>query len=291
MDLIQAKTKIAEWEKTLSTIERQELNHLADRRRLAQDNVFENTKDLEDQLYKNRNECDGLTATVTISPSISLLSASLDTLKSCRDKEFKFIPKSLRETYSKVIGDYSTAAIRALAAGEEFVERAYHPEPYSPSEEEREEIRLSSTEDSNSESEFKSEEEEINDNPFSTPTNLHTMDAITNCESKLPQAQKDLLETKKLERRSIRGLITKAINKLMKDVDSGNKHAITISKNNLPKALEELDKKDAEVWAFYADSRHFCANSTCFRRIFCANICEAKSALLFIFTCLHNSEK
>merc|ERR1711911_486601 len=86
-----------------------------------------------------------------------------------------------------------------------------------------------------------------------TPTNLHTMDAITNCESKLPQAQKDLLDAKKLERRSIRGGITKAINKLVKDVDSGKKHAITISKNNLSKTLEELDKKDDEIWAFYDD--------------------------------------
>ena len=102
------------------------------------------------------------------------MSASLDTLQSCKDKELEFVPESLRETYSKEIVDYATAAIRALAAGEEFVERAYHPEPYSPREEEREEIRLSSTEDSNSESESKSEEEEINDNPHSTPTKPET---------------------------------------------------------------------------------------------------------------------
>ena len=75
MDLIQAKTKIAEWEETLSTIERQKLNLLVSKRKVAQEIVDENTKDLEYQLHKNRNECDGLTATVTISPSISLLSA------------------------------------------------------------------------------------------------------------------------------------------------------------------------------------------------------------------------
>merc|ERR1711911_419301 len=86
-----------------------------------------------------------------------------------------------------------------------------------------------------------------------TPTNLHTMDAITNCESKLPQAQKDLLDAKKLERRSIRGRFTKVINKLTKDIDSGKKNAITITKNNLSKTLEELDKKDDEIWAFYDD--------------------------------------
>ena len=149
MDLIQAETKIAKWEKTLSTIERQKLNHLVNKRKEAQKVVVENTKELNDYLYKYRNECDGLTATVTISPSISVLSASLDTLKSCKDKELEFVPESLRETYSKVIGDYSTAAIRALAAGKEFVERAYTLEPYSPCEGEREEIRLSSTEDSN----------------------------------------------------------------------------------------------------------------------------------------------
>ena len=79
------------------------------------------------------------------------------------------------------------------------------------------------------------------------------MDAITNCESKLPQAHKDLLETKKLERRSIRGQITKAVNKLTKDIDSGKKHAISFSRTILSEALKELDKKDNEVWAFYDD--------------------------------------
>ena len=120
-----------------------------------------------------------------------------------------------------------------------------------PSEGEREVIRLSSTEDSESESEFKSEEEEVNDNPNSTPKNLNTMDAITNCESSLSQAQKDLLETKKLERRSIRGRITKGINKLKKDLDSGEKFAVANSKANLSETMKELDKKDDEIWAFY----------------------------------------
>ena len=79
-----------------------------------------------------------------------MLSAEFHKLSSCVDEEVEFFPESLREAHSKVIGDYSTAAIRALAAGKEFVERAYTLEPYSPCEGEREEIRLSSTEDSNS---------------------------------------------------------------------------------------------------------------------------------------------
>ena len=97
---------------------------------------------------------------------------------------------------------------------------------------------------SDSESVYEESDIDTEEKTPTQPQNLHTMDAITNCESKLPQAQKDLLDKKKLERRSIRGGITKAINKLVKDVDSGKKNAIAISKNSLSKTLEELDKKD-----------------------------------------------
>ena len=47
MDLIQAKTKIAEWEKTLSTIERQKLNHLVNKRKEAQKKVDHFIKEVE----------------------------------------------------------------------------------------------------------------------------------------------------------------------------------------------------------------------------------------------------
>ena len=62
---------------------------------------------------------------------------------------------------------------------------------------------------SDSESVYEERDIDIGEETPTQPRNLHTMDAITNCESKLPQAQKDLLETKKLERRSIRGQIKK----------------------------------------------------------------------------------
>ena len=47
MDLIQAKTKIAEWEKTLSTIERQKLNHLVNKRKEAQKKVDHFSKEVK----------------------------------------------------------------------------------------------------------------------------------------------------------------------------------------------------------------------------------------------------
>ena len=150
MDYLHANTKIIKWEKTLSTREIQVLNHLVNERKEAQKVVDESAKSLEEHLHIFREQCDGLVAAAIFVPSVTSLSVEIDTLKFCIDKEVEFFPESLREAHSKVIGDYSTAAIRALAAGEEFVERAYTLEPYSPCEGEREEIRLSSTEDSNS---------------------------------------------------------------------------------------------------------------------------------------------
>ena len=114
-------------------------------------------------------------------------------------------------------------------------------------------IQLSSTEESESESEFKSEEEEINNNPNPTPENLHTMDAITNCESKLSQDKKDLLDTKKSERRSIRIRVTKTTNKLLNDITTGNKFAVTRSVESLSEALKDLERKDEEIWTIYDD--------------------------------------
>ena len=87
----------------------------------------------------------------------------------------------------------------------------------------------------------------------SSPTILHTMDAITRCENSLSPEEKALLDTKKLERRSIRGRITKAINKLKKDIDAGNKFSVSNSKSNLSETLKDLDKKDDEIWAIYDD--------------------------------------
>ena len=97
-----------------------------------------------------REQCDGLVAAAIFVPSVTSLSVEIDTLKFCIDKEVEFFPESLREAHSKVIGDYSTAAIRALAAGEEFVERAtgvniYPLSPFSSCEGEKEEIQLLST--------------------------------------------------------------------------------------------------------------------------------------------------
>ena len=89
--------------------------------------------------------------------------------------------------------------------------------------------------------------------PPSSPTNLLTMDAINRCENSLSPEAKALLETKKAERRSIRIRVTKTINKLKKDVDAGNKFAVTNSRASLQKTLEELERKDDEIWQIYDD--------------------------------------
>ena len=51
MEVIRAKTKIAKWEKTLSTRERQKLNHLVNERKEAQKVVDESAKELEEPLH------------------------------------------------------------------------------------------------------------------------------------------------------------------------------------------------------------------------------------------------
>ena len=81
--------------------------------------------------------------------------------------------------------------------------------------------------------------------PYSppSPTILVTMSAISRCENSLSAETKTMLQTKKLERRSIRGQITKAINKLRKDIDAGDSFAVTITKASLLKTLEESGKK------------------------------------------------
>ena len=81
----------------------------------------------------------------------------------------------------------------------------------------------------------------------SSPTNLLTMSAITKCENSLSPETKTMLQTKKLERRSIRGEITKAINKLRKDIDAGNNFAVAIIKASLLKTLEDSERKDNEI--------------------------------------------
>ena len=104
MDLTQAETRIAEWEKTLSTIERQELNLLISKRKEAQKKVDDHRKYLEEALHDYRNECDGLIAAAVIIPLTSYLSESFDTLKSCIDKEVEFFPESLRCTRKAEFG-------------------------------------------------------------------------------------------------------------------------------------------------------------------------------------------
>ena len=90
--------------------------------------------------------------------------------------------------------------------------------------------------------------------PSPTPPDIVlAMDAITTCESKLSAETKALLDKAKSERRSIRIQVTKAANKLTKDLDASNKNAVTISKASLSKALEDLNKKNGEVWEFYDD--------------------------------------
>ena len=86
-----------------------------------------------------------------------------------------------------------------------------------------------------------------------TPEVVLTMDAITTCESKLSPERKALLDKAKSERRSIRILVTKTVNKLTKDLDASNKNAVTISRAILSKALEDLNKKNGEIWEFYDD--------------------------------------
>ena len=73
------------------------------------------------------------------------------------------------------------------------------------------------------------------------------MSAITRCENSLSSEMKTTLQTKKLERRSIRGQITKAINKLRKDIDAGNNFAVAIIKASLLKTLEDSERKDNEI--------------------------------------------
>ena len=241
MDFEEGKERIANWKATLSPTQTKELNQLTDERIEAQRSVDDSIKNLERYIESKNSDL--------IEFGVDSLIEKGETLKYHIKKELKIYPKRLRETQSIITGvsEYEKAHDCAIAKGIKFFE--------NKSEREEEVIQLSTTDDSESESEseFKSEEEEINDKPHSTPESLHTMDAITNCESKLPQAQKDLLDTKKLERRSIRIQVTKAVNKLKKDVDAGNKFTIMNSKVSLQKALEELDKKDNEVWQIYDD--------------------------------------
>ena len=89
--------------------------------------------------------------------------------------------------------------------------------------------------------------------PPSSPTILLTMDAITRCENSLSPEAKALLNTKKLERRSIRGRITKTVNKMTDDINNRDKFAIEDSKAILLDARKNLDKKDEEIWASYDD--------------------------------------
>ena len=71
-----------------------------------------------------------------------------------------------------------------------------------------------------------------------------------------------MLQAKKLERRSIRGLITKAINKLKKEIDAGNNFAVAVTKASLQRTLEDSEKKDIEIWAVYDDDATLCRIST-----------------------------
>ena len=98
-------------------------------------------------------------------------------------------------------------------------------------------------------------EEFLNQPPSfpSSPTILHTMTAISRCENSLSPETKTMLQEKKLERRSIRGRITKAINKLKKDIDAKDSFAVAITKASLLKTLEESEKKDDEIWVVYDD--------------------------------------
>ena len=238
MDTKQAWEIYNQWGKSISPTDVHRWNHLVNKRKEARKKVRGLVKRLEKLLKQKRLES-------VIQTKISL-SNEFDAFKVCVEKEVEFLPESVKEAHCKLVGDWSTAAVRALAEAKEFVDWAEQKLTENQPEEEEEEEEFS---DSDSES----EEEETNDNPHSTPENLHTMDAITDCESKLPQAQKDLLETKKAERRSIRIRVTKTVNKLKKDIDSGNKFSVSNSKTNLSEVLKDLDKKDEEVWALYDD--------------------------------------
>ena len=86
-----------------------------------------------------------------------LLSGQFDTLTACIKKEVKFLPKSLRGAHSKIRSGWSRTAIRVIAEADEYL--GQKSEPYPLLREEEEVIQLSSTEESESESEFKSGEE------------------------------------------------------------------------------------------------------------------------------------
>ena len=181
MDTKQAEKIYNQWGDSVSQTVIRRWNQLLNKRKETHKKVHGLVKRLEKLLKQKRLEA-------VIQTKISL-SNEFDALKAYIDDEVEFLPESVREAHCKLVGDWSTEAIRALAEAKEFVDWAEQKLTENQREEGKEEIQLSSTDS-------ESEEEEINDNPHPTLTNLHTMDAITDCESKLPQAQKDLLETK-----------------------------------------------------------------------------------------------
>ena len=173
MDTKQAQKIYDQWGKTISRTDIQRWNHLIGKRKETQIKVHSLVKRLGKLLKQKRLES-------VIQTKISL-SNEFDALKVYIEKEVEILPESVKKAHCTIVGDWSTAAVRALEEAKEFVDWAEQKLTENQREEGEEEIQLSSTDS-------ESEGEEINDKPHPIPESLHTMDAITNCESKLPQA-------------------------------------------------------------------------------------------------------
>ena len=113
MDRKQAQEIYDKWAKTLPATRIQQWNYLLNNRKALQ-------KKVDDSILRLRNflKQDALEFVVRAKTS---LSNEYFEVGACIKREQAFLPESVREAASTLLGDWSTASIRAIAEADRYV--------------------------------------------------------------------------------------------------------------------------------------------------------------------------